>query len=95
MILPLLNLYRFATQLIVNRFYKISLLQVELVPSDRKTPLQPRKVVAPRFEKKTRQKISDYLKQMATPEIEAVFHSLYARLQSFSNFRNSPLFVLQ
>lgn len=85
MILPLLNLYRFATQLIVNRFYKISLLQVELVPSDRKTPLQPRKVVAPRFEKKTRQKISDYLKQMATPEIEAKLAPLRAAVKEYGD----------
>nr|pir hypothetical protein T10F2.1 - Caenorhabditis elegans [Caenorhabditis elegans] len=58
---------------------------VELVPSDRKTPLQPRKVVAPRFEKKTRQKISDYLKQMATPEIEAKLAPLRAAVKEYGD----------
>ncbi|CCD72865.1 Glycine--tRNA ligase [Caenorhabditis elegans] len=63
-----------------NSFFK-----VELVPSDRKTPLQPRKVVAPRFEKKTRQKISDYLKQMATPEIEAKLAPLRAAVKEYGD----------
>lgn len=63
-----------------NKFYK-----VEVVSSNRKTPTTTRKVVAPRFEKKTRQKISDFLKQMATPEIEAQLAPLRADVKEYGD----------
>ncbi|PIC39374.1 hypothetical protein B9Z55_011083 [Caenorhabditis nigoni] len=64
-----------------TKFFK-----VEVVSSNRKTPLQPqRKSIAPRFEKKTRQKISDYLKQMATPEIEAQLAPLRAAVKEYGD----------
>ncbi|CAL2038419.1 unnamed protein product [Caenorhabditis brenneri] len=63
-----------------NNFFK-----VEVVSSARKALSTPRKVAAPRFEKKTRQKISDYLKQMATPEIEAQLAPLRASVKEYGD----------
>ncbi|ULU02442.1 hypothetical protein L3Y34_002203 [Caenorhabditis briggsae] len=60
--------------------------KVEVVSNNRKAPLQTqRKSIAPRFEKKTRQKISDYLKQMATPEIEAQLAPLRAAVKEYGD----------
>ncbi|KAF1760177.1 hypothetical protein GCK72_008423 [Caenorhabditis remanei] len=49
---------------------------------DSNIPVIPaKKSIAPRVEKKRRQKISDYLKQMATPEIEAQLAPLRAAVK--------------
>lgn len=68
---------RFSTE---KQFFK-----VEVVSSNRKAPPTPRKVAAPRFEKKTRQKISDYLKQMANPEVEAQLAPLRASVKEYGD----------
>uniref|UniRef100_A0A1I7TWM9 Glycine--tRNA ligase n=2 Tax=Caenorhabditis tropicalis TaxID=1561998 RepID=A0A1I7TWM9_9PELO len=59
---------------------------VEVVAGNRNAAQsQVKKVQAPRFEKKTRQKISDYLKQMATPEIEAQLAPLRAAVKEYGD----------
>ncbi|CAI2348891.1 unnamed protein product [Caenorhabditis sp. 36 PRJEB53466] len=62
-----------------TKFFK-----VEVASSQRQAQTAPRKV-APRFEKQTRQKISDYLKQMATPEIEAQLSPLRAAVKEIGD----------
>ncbi|EFO98015.1 CRE-GARS-1 protein [Caenorhabditis remanei] len=69
----------------ILRFYSSDspFFKVEVVSSERK--VQAKKSVAPRFEKKHRQKISDYLKQMATPEIEAQLAPLRAAVKEYGD----------
>ncbi|KAF1760274.1 hypothetical protein GCK72_008520 [Caenorhabditis remanei] len=69
----------------ILRFYSSDspFFKVEVVSSERK--VQAKKSVAPRFEKKHRQKISDYLKQMATPEIEAQLAPLRVAVKEYGD----------